>query len=104
MRGSYCMLMSPPNVRWWEDSETAGNSQLSKSAGDFQRPLHLRGEDLETAMPGTTTEIALRLDPRACPQSHVGPRACMLHLFDETHGFVSHTSQIGRFAGPYPFA
>lgn len=73
--------------------------------GHVHRPMLRRwGGTVVCACPSTTTEIALRLDPRARPQSHVGPRACMLHLFNETHGFVSHTSQIGRFAGPYPFA
>jgi len=54
--------------------------------------------------PSTTTEIALQLHPLAHPQSYVGPRGCMLHLFQEEHGFVSHVSQIGKFTGPYPFA
>jgi len=56
------------------------------------------------ACPSTATEIALQLDPLARPQSHVGPRTCMLHLFRDGHGFVSHASQIGKFIGPYPFA
>jgi len=54
--------------------------------------------------PSTTTEIDLQLRPQARPQSHVGPRACMLHVFHEGHGCVTHTSQIGKFAGPHPFA
>jgi 3',5'-cyclic AMP phosphodiesterase CpdA len=54
--------------------------------------------------PSTTSEIDLQLDPLAQPRSHVGPRACMLHLFRAEHGFVSHVSQIGKFAGPYAFA
>ncbi len=56
------------------------------------------------ACPSTTTEIALQLDPLARPQSYVGPRSCMLHLFHAEHGVVSHASQIGKFRGPYPFA
>jgi 3',5'-cyclic AMP phosphodiesterase CpdA len=73
--------------------------------GHVHRPMLRRwGGTVVCACPSTTTEIALRLDPNATPQSHVGPRACMLHLFDEEHGFVSHASQIGEFLGPYPFA
>ncbi|MDQ0569983.1 Icc protein [Variovorax paradoxus] len=54
--------------------------------------------------PSTTTEIDLQLAPDAQPQSHIGPRGCMLHLWDEVHGMVSHVSHIGTFAGPYGFA
>lgn len=53
--------------------------------------------------PSTTTEIALRLSPEAEPQSYMGPPACLLHLWDPAHGLVSHTSYIGKYAGPYPF-
>jgi len=56
------------------------------------------------ACPSTATEIDLRLLTSAEPASHVGPRACMLHLWNERDGLVSHTSQIGHFEGPYPFA
>lgn len=54
--------------------------------------------------PSTTTEIDLQLVPDAKPQSHIGPRGCMLHLWDEASGMVSHVSHIGDFAGPYGFA
>ncbi|CAN5554327.1 phosphodiesterase [soil metagenome] len=54
--------------------------------------------------PSTATEIALRLTPSAQPASHIGPKAAMLHLWTEHDGLVSHTSQIGDFDGPYPFA
>lgn len=56
------------------------------------------------ACPSTATEIDLSLTPSAEPSSHGGPRGCMLHLWDEREGLTSHTSQIGVFAGPYPFA
>jgi 3',5'-cyclic AMP phosphodiesterase CpdA len=54
--------------------------------------------------PSSTTEIDLQFAPDAKPQSHIGPRGCMLHLWDETHGMVSHVSHIGTFAGPYGFS
>jgi 3',5'-cyclic AMP phosphodiesterase CpdA len=56
------------------------------------------------ACPSTVTEIDLQLRPTASASSHVGPRSCMLHLWKEHVGMVSHTSQIGSFAGPYAFA
>ena len=49
-------------------------------------------------------EIDLRLLTFAESASHVGPRACMLHVWAEWDGLVSHTSQIRHFEGPYPFA
>jgi 3',5'-cyclic-AMP phosphodiesterase len=54
--------------------------------------------------PSTATEIDLQLLPSAQSASHVGPRAAMLHLWTERDGLVSHTSQIGDYDGPYPFA
>ncbi|MGJ7528332.1 phosphodiesterase [Variovorax sp. GB1P17] len=54
--------------------------------------------------PSSTTEIALRLAPDAAPTSYKGRPGCMLHLWDEVHGMVSHVSHIGAMEGPYPFA
>ena len=54
--------------------------------------------------PSTTTEIALQMDPDAPSQSFVGPRGCLLHLWDPAAGMITHVSPIGKFAGPYPFA
>lgn len=56
------------------------------------------------ACPSTTTQIDLQLAPSAQPSSHAGPRAAMLHLWDERNGLISHATAIGDFAGPYPFA
>jgi 3',5'-cyclic-AMP phosphodiesterase len=55
------------------------------------------------ACPSTTTEIALQLRAESEPRSHLGPPACMLHLWSAAHGLVSHTSFIGNYPGPYPF-
>ena len=55
------------------------------------------------ASPSTATEIALQLNPGANPQSFLGPRACMLHLWSPEEGLVSHLSHINKFDGPYPF-
>ncbi|SEL85871.1 Calcineurin-like phosphoesterase [Roseateles sp. YR242] len=56
------------------------------------------------ACPSTVTEIDLQLLPNALPSSHAGPRGCMLHLWDEHLGMLSHTSLVGESPGPYPFA
>lgn len=53
--------------------------------------------------PSTATEIALQLNKNAKPQSYLGPLACMLHLWSEEQGLVSHLSHIEHAAGPYPF-
>jgi len=54
--------------------------------------------------PSSTTEIALRLADGAAPASYMGRPGCMLHLWDEVHGMVSHVSHVGAMEGPYPFA
>ncbi|TAK77012.1 MAG: phosphodiesterase [Aquabacterium sp.] len=72
--------------------------------GHVHRPIVRRwAGTVVIACPSTATEIALRLDPQAQPASWMGPRACMLHLWDEAQGLVSHTSYIGSYPGPYPF-
>jgi len=84
--------------------ERFGNVEIVL-CGHVHRPMLRRwAGTVICACPSTTTEIALQLDPLAPPWSYVGPRACMLHLFHEQHGLVTHTSQIGQFSGPYPFA
>ena len=55
------------------------------------------------ACPSTTTEIALQFEAQAKPQSFQGPPACMLHLWENGFGLVSHISYIGKYPGPYPF-
>jgi 3',5'-cyclic-AMP phosphodiesterase len=72
--------------------------------GHVHRPMVRRwAGTVVFTCPSTTTEIALQLSPEAEPQSYMGPPACMLHLWNPAHGLVSHTSYIGRYAGPYPF-
>lgn len=72
--------------------------------GHVHRPMVRRwAGTLVLACPSTATEIALQLHPDATPRSYLGPRACLLHLWDEATGLVSHTSYIGTYPGPYPF-
>lgn len=81
-----------------------GNIELVL-CGHVHRPMLKRwAGTVVCACPSSTTEIALRFAPGAKPASFMGPPACMLHLWDEVHGMVSHTSYIGSFAGPYAFA
>lgn len=73
--------------------------------GHVHRPMVKRwANTVVCASPSITTEIDLQWAPTAQPSSHVGPRAFMLHLWDQYEGVISHTSHIGDFAGPYPFA
>ena len=72
--------------------------------GHVPRPIGRRwAGTVVIPSPSPAPEIALRLDPKAQPASWMGPRACMLHLWDEAQGLVSHTSYIGSYPGPYPF-
>lgn len=73
--------------------------------GHVHRPVLRRwAGTVVCACPSTVTEIDLQLQPSARPSSHAGPRGCMLHLWDPQLGMLSHTSLIGTWAGPYPFA
>ncbi len=73
--------------------------------GHVHRPMLRRwAGTVVCACPSTVTEIDLQLHPAAAPSSHAGPRGVMLHLWEPGLGMVSHLSQIGAFAGPYPFA
>ncbi len=53
--------------------------------------------------PSTATEIALKLQPGASPQSYLGPPGMLLHWWSPPHGLVSHLSLIGDFPGPFDF-
>jgi 3',5'-cyclic AMP phosphodiesterase CpdA len=56
------------------------------------------------ACPSTTTEIALQLAANAPPESYLAPGACMLHLWEESTGLISHVKSLGDYPGPHPFA
>lgn len=72
--------------------------------GHVHRPIQMRwGGTMVCACPSSATQIALRLRPDAKPASYLEPPACLLHLWTP-QGMVTHTSYIGGFAGPYPFA
>jgi 3',5'-cyclic AMP phosphodiesterase CpdA len=69
------------------------------------RPMQARfAGTIAVTCPSTTTQIALRPKPDAPPASFLEPPACLLHLWRPGQGLVTHTSYIGRFEGPLPFA
>jgi 3',5'-cyclic AMP phosphodiesterase CpdA len=59
---------------------------------------------LVTTSPSTGTQIALALREDAKPNSYLEPAACLLHHWNEEAGLVTHTSYIGTYPGPFPFA
>ncbi|MFT4267637.1 MAG: phosphodiesterase [Xenophilus sp.] len=113
------MLHHPPFVSGipymdgYRCMEAAPLEDLVRSAPNIERVLcgHVHRTMLRRwagtlicSCPSTTTAIDLQLAPDARPRSHIGPPGCMLHLWDETHGMLSHLSHVGCFAGPYDFA
>jgi 3',5'-cyclic AMP phosphodiesterase CpdA len=72
--------------------------------GHVHRPILQRwAGTLLCSCPSTATQVALRLRPDAQPASYREPPACLLHWWRDGV-MVTHTSYIGRFDGPYPFA
>jgi 3',5'-cyclic AMP phosphodiesterase CpdA len=72
--------------------------------GHVHRPIQRRwAGTLLCCCPSTATQIALQLRPDAAPASWGEPPACLLHWWRDG-AMLTHTSYIGRFAGPYPFA
>ena len=72
--------------------------------GHVHRPILQRwAGTLLCSCPSTATQIALHLRPDAQPASFSEPPACLLHWWRDGV-MVTHTSYIGRFEGPYPFA
>jgi 3',5'-cyclic AMP phosphodiesterase CpdA len=72
--------------------------------GHVHRPIQQRwAGTLLCCCPSTATQIALQLRPDARPASFSEPPACLLHWWRDG-AMLTHTSYIGRFPGPYPFA
>lgn len=73
--------------------------------GHVHRPIQLRwAGTIVCTCPSTATQIALQLRPDAPPASYSEPPACLLHWWEPGAAMITHTSYIGRFDGPYPFA
>ena len=72
--------------------------------GHVHRPILQRwAGTVLVSCPSTATQIALNLRPDAPPASFREPPACLLHWWRDD-AMVTHTSYIGRFEGPFPFA
>ncbi len=59
---------------------------------------------LVSTCPATGTQIGLALRRDAKPISFLEPPGCLLHHWTEVTGLITHTSYIGAFKGPFPFA
>jgi 3',5'-cyclic AMP phosphodiesterase CpdA len=62
-----------------------------------------RGSLASTA-PSTAHQVVLDLRPGAEGTFSLEPPGYQVHVWTRDAGIVSHTAQVGRFAGPYPFA
>ena len=72
--------------------------------GHVHRPILQRwAGTVLCSCPSTATQIALQLRPDAKPASYREPPACLLHLW-RNGVMLTHTSYIGRYEGPFPFA
>ena len=84
--------------------ESFNNVELV-TCGHVHRSMQQRwAGTLVCSCPSTATEIGLQLQRHAAPQTWLGPPACLLHLWNEAQGMITHTSYIGSYPGPYPFA
>jgi len=83
---------------------SVGNIELVLCGHVHRTMLRRWAGTVVCSCPSSTTEIALQLAPDAAPASYLGRPGCMLHLWDEAAGMVSHVSHIGKLDGPYPFA
>lgn len=73
------------------------------ACGHLHRPIQTRWNGtLAMTAPSTAHQVTLDLRPDARTTFTMEPPACLLHVWREETGFVTHTSYIGEFAGPYP--
>jgi 3',5'-cyclic AMP phosphodiesterase CpdA len=72
--------------------------------GHLHRPIHVRWHGtVATTAPSPAHQVVLDLTADGPSAFVIEPRACLLHLWREGVGLVTHTSYIGDFDGPYPF-
>ena len=72
--------------------------------GHLHRPIQRRwaGTVVQTA-PSTAHQVDLNLHPGTPSGYIMEPPACLLHVWSEALGLVTHTSYIGDYGGPQPF-
>jgi 3',5'-cyclic-AMP phosphodiesterase len=115
-----CLLMMhhPPfvsGIPYLDDYRFFDDGQLARLVARFpsvaavlvghvhRLMVHRWAGTVVCSCPSTTTQIALRLNANAKPQSYIGPAGCLVHSWSAEHGLVSHLSHIGNYAGPYNF-
>ena len=74
------------------------------TCGHVHRPIHARwcGTVVTTA-PSSAHQVLLDLRQPGTLAWVMEPPACLLHLWRDDVGLVTHLTHIGEFAGPYPF-
>jgi 3',5'-cyclic AMP phosphodiesterase CpdA len=74
------------------------------TCGHVHRAIHARWSGtVVTTAPSSAHQVHLDLRQPGALAWTLEPPACLLHLWREGTGLVTHTSHIGDFAGPYPF-
>ena len=72
--------------------------------GHLHRPIEARfAGTIACTVPSPAHQVALDLAPEAASRFVMEPPAVGLHAWSAATGIISHTSFIGRFAGPHPF-
>jgi 3',5'-cyclic AMP phosphodiesterase CpdA len=73
--------------------------------GHVHRSIHVRfAGTIASIAPSTAHQVALDLRPDGPSVFVMEPPGYQLHLWDEATGLVSHTTVIGDYAGPFPYA
>jgi 3',5'-cyclic AMP phosphodiesterase CpdA len=74
------------------------------TCGHVHRAIHARWSGtVVTTAPSSAHQVDLDLRQPGGLAWVLEPPACLLHLWREGTGLVTHTSHIGGFPGPYPF-
>jgi len=81
------------------------NPQIERIlCGHLHRPIQVRWRGtLAATAPSTAHQVVLDLRPGADGAFALEPPGYQLHVWTPGSGIVSHTAQVGKFDGPYPF-
>jgi 3',5'-cyclic-AMP phosphodiesterase len=72
--------------------------------GHLHRPIQKRfGGTVACVCPGTSHQVVLDLRDEAPSRFTLEPAGYLLHMWDPTHGLVTHQGVMGEYPGPYPF-
>ena len=80
------------------------DDRLVQRCGHVHRPIQRRwaGTVVLTA-PSTAHQVDLNLHPGTPSGFIMEPPACLLHVWSEALGLVTHTSYIGDYGGAQPY-